>query len=126
MVCLSGQDIRRIRSSDVHLLQLVHAKHLTSPEIFHLRLRQAGLSGVVFEPGLPVRAVVGQQQQIVLDVALAVEGVGHVARELVQLRAAYRADAGREGQGRRVARRGRGRCRVVRAVARWRLEGGQA
>lgn len=66
-------------SRDEHLLQAILIKDLARPQVLHLAIQTPGLAGVLLEAGFAVGAPVGQHQEVGLDVALGVQGVGDAA-----------------------------------------------
>ena len=123
-ICPTGR--ARLASSDrlgdVNFPAQGPGEQLASDQIFDLARRQPSLGGVLVETSLAVGASVGQQPQVVLDVALAVMSVRYVASEIVELDRAYGAHACGEARAMPRLRAARG----VAAVAGGRLEGGEA
>lgn len=78
-------NVTKMLSGNVHLEQLVPLEHVARAQVPHVAGRQPCLTRVLVQPRVAVDVAVGQQQQVVLDVALAVVGIGHVAGQLVEL-----------------------------------------
>lgn len=106
------------RSSNVNLAQLTLGHDLTRPQVLDQRIAQPGLARMLHQAALRVHAAAGEHHEVIIDMALVVVGVRHVARERVQLRRADGAHA--------AARAAVGRCNVAdgraAAVARGCLE----
>lgn len=86
-------------SRDVHLLQVVRVDDIPGAEILDLPIGQARLARVLLEAAAGVDAAAGEHEEVVLDVGLAVVGVGDAAGELVELGGANGADAAGEAGG---------------------------
>lgn len=110
-------------SSDKDLFEILPVHDVPCPEVLDPPIWQAGLARKLLEAPAGVDAAAGEHEQVVLDVALAVVGVGHAAGQLVELGGADGADAAGEASG---VGRGAAAARVRGAVARGRLERRQA